>query len=219
MVAAPAHPALDVQQAAQVAEHDRPAPVLATCWHLLSASRAEISPNLIEKVPPKPQQVSALGHLLELEARHLGEQRARLRLDAHLAQSGAGVVVGDRPVEAPGNLVELQHVHEEVGQLEGLRSERLRRARQRGIVVEELPVVRADHPAAGARRRDQVVAALELGDDLARRARGVGAVAGVVRRLPAAGLPRRDDDLGAAGLEQLRSRRSRSTAASGRRGR
>ena len=51
-----------------------------------------------------------LRHLLEHEAGHLGEQRARLRLDAHLAQSGAGVVVGDGPVEAPRNLVELQHV-------------------------------------------------------------------------------------------------------------
>ena len=28
------------------------------CPHLLSARRAEISPNLIENVPPKPQQVS-----------------------------------------------------------------------------------------------------------------------------------------------------------------
>ena len=28
------------------------------CAHLLSASRVAISPNLIEKVPPKPQQVS-----------------------------------------------------------------------------------------------------------------------------------------------------------------
>lgn len=34
------------------------APAFSMCWHLLSASRVEISPNLIENVPPKPQQVS-----------------------------------------------------------------------------------------------------------------------------------------------------------------
>ena len=34
------------------------APLAAMCWHLLSARRDEISPNLIENVPPKPQQVS-----------------------------------------------------------------------------------------------------------------------------------------------------------------
>src|SRR5258706_9934904 len=33
------------------------APESAMFWHLLSASRAEISPNLIENVPPKPQHV------------------------------------------------------------------------------------------------------------------------------------------------------------------
>src|SRR5215470_8020691 len=34
------------------------APLAAMFRHLLSASRADISPNLIEKVPPKLQQVS-----------------------------------------------------------------------------------------------------------------------------------------------------------------
>src|SRR5439155_175313 len=34
------------------------APLLAICWHLLSARRVEISPYLSAKVPPKPQHVS-----------------------------------------------------------------------------------------------------------------------------------------------------------------
>src|SRR6185312_16392640 len=34
------------------------APLVTTCWHLLSARRAEISPNLTANVPPKPQHIS-----------------------------------------------------------------------------------------------------------------------------------------------------------------
>ena len=63
--------------------------------------------------------------------------------------------------------------------------------------------MRLDHAAAGARRRDQVVAVLEFGDDLRRERLRVGAVAGVVGRLAAARLRRRHEDLRAAGFEQL----------------
>ena len=38
----------------------------------------------------------ALGHFGEPDAGHPGQQRARLLLDAHLAQSGAAVMIGDR---------------------------------------------------------------------------------------------------------------------------
>ena len=53
------------------------APVSAMCRHLLSASRDEISPNLIENVPPKPQHVSHSAISRELRGRALREQRAR----------------------------------------------------------------------------------------------------------------------------------------------
>ncbi len=76
--------------------------------------RAEISPNLIENVPPKPQHDFAFGHLGQHQPRNLGQQRARLALDAHFAQSGAGIVIGHRSGETAGHMLELQFVDEEV---------------------------------------------------------------------------------------------------------
>ncbi len=106
------------------------------CPHLLSASRVEISPNLTENVPPKPQQVSHSAISSILETRDLGEKRARLRLDAHLAQPGAAVVVGHRAVEAPRNALETQLADEKIGELARLRGERLDAREHRRIVGE-----------------------------------------------------------------------------------
>ena len=179
------------------------APAASTCPHLLSASRAEISPYFTENAPPKPQQVSRLGHLLEHEAGNPGQQLARLALDAHLAQPRAAVVVGHRPGERAGHAVELEHAGQELRELVGARGERLRARLHRRVAGEQLLVVRADHAAARAGGRDEVVAALELADDLARDRDRVAAVAGVVGGLAAAGLGGRHVDLGPAGFEQL----------------
>src|SRR5438874_6654046 len=52
---------------------------------------------------------------------------------------------------------------------------------------------------------------LEFGDDLGRQGFGVGAVAGVVRRLAATGLRRRNENLRAAGFEDRKSTRLNSS--------
>ena len=76
----------------------RPVPSIAAA--LSSTMRLEISGYLTQKVPPKPQQVSAPGSSHELEPRHALQQAARLLLDRQLAQARAGVVIGHRAVEA-----------------------------------------------------------------------------------------------------------------------
>ena len=82
------------------------APLVTMCWHLLSASRAEISPNLTANVPPKPQHVSQSAISESRTPSILREQRPRLRLDAHFAQARAGIVIGDRAREGPRHAVD-----------------------------------------------------------------------------------------------------------------
>ena len=69
---------------------------------ILSASiAAEVSAFLIAKVPPKPQQVSALGQLHQVRPRTWRNNSQRLVADAQHAQRMAGGVVGD-PVRVVG---------------------------------------------------------------------------------------------------------------------
>ena len=162
----------------------------------------------------------ALGHLIELQPADLGEQRARLRLDVHFAQSGAAVVIGDPCLRSgPERFRAWLHSTQEVRQLARFGGERRDARLHRGIVGEELGIVRADHSRARARRRDQEIAVLELVDDLPGERPGIGAVARVVGGLAAAGLRRRYDNLGAGGFDAAAAPRTRSTGASGRRGR
>jgi hypothetical protein len=88
-------------------------------------------------------------------------------------------------------------------QLARLRGQRLDAPRHRGIVGEQVGVMGADHPAAGTGRCDEVIAALELGDDLRRELPRIRSIPRVIRGLAAAGLRGRHEHLRAAGLEQL----------------
>src|SRR5207302_10016852 len=80
----------------------------------------------------------AFGHLDELEARHTREQGPRLALHAHLAQSRAGVMIGDGGRKRSGHGYELEHPLEKVGQLIGLGRKRVRALEQPRIVAEEI---------------------------------------------------------------------------------
>ena len=74
--------------------------------------------------------------------------------------------------------------------------------RHLGLAGEQLGIVLDQHAAAGAARRDDVVAILERLDRLARQRLGGRPVAGIVGGLAAAGL-RRHDDPAAGVLEEL----------------
>ncbi|MBV6476119.1 MAG: hypothetical protein MOGDAGHF_01699 [Rhodocyclaceae bacterium] len=111
-------------------------------------------------------------------------------------------MVGHRALEVAGHAVELEDVHQEVGQLVGAGGEPLDALERRRIVAEQLGVMGADHAAAGAGGGDDVVEALEFRQGLFRQGEGGGAVARVVGRLAAAGLRLRHLDGATAVLEQ-----------------
>ncbi len=71
------------------------------------------------------------------------------------------------------------------------------------LVGEQLRIMLADHAGAGAGRGDDIVEAVEGGDDLAGDRLGIRPVAGIVGRLAAAGLRSRHLDGAAGVLEQL----------------
>ena len=202
-VAAPAQAALDVEHAAEVAHDDGIGTggldVLAL---VVGETRADLT-ELEREGPAEAAAGLALGHFGQRQAGDHVEQRSRLRLDAHLAQSRAAVVVGHRAIEAPGHRIDLEHIGEELRELPGLRGEALGTPEPGRIVAEELGVVRAHHAAARAGRRDDGVEALELGDELPRERDRVGPVAGVVGGLATAGLALRDDHLHAGMVEEL----------------
>ena len=147
----------------------------------------------------------------DLRSRQLGQpqaldrrqQLARLLLDAELAQAGAGVVIGDGAVEARRHAGNAAHVREERDQLVGPRRQRLGALLHRGVIGEQRRVVLADHAGAGAAGRHHIVVGLEGGDDPRGDGAGIGAIAGIVGRLAAAGLRPRHLDRAAGLLQQL----------------
>lgn len=60
-VAGAAQAAFDIEHAAEVAEHHGTAPLARMLAHFSSAMAVEMSPYLIENVPPKPQHASQAG--------------------------------------------------------------------------------------------------------------------------------------------------------------
>ena len=79
----------------------------AACWRrrrsmlsvFFSTMALEMSGYLTQNVPPKPQQTSASCISTSLSPSTEASSRARLRLDAELAQPRAGIVIGDGVLE------------------------------------------------------------------------------------------------------------------------
>ncbi len=142
-------------------------------------------------------------HLDELESFHLGEELARLRFHAQLAQPRARIVVGHRALEGRRNLRAMRHLRQEIRQLVGARTQAFRPSEHPGIAFENLREMHADHAGARARGHDDVRTILELGDELPCEPAGRLAVARIPAGLAAAGLRRGNDDIAAGVLEQL----------------
>ena len=136
--------------------------------------------------------------LPDLQSVDRAQQLPRLLADLQFAQAGTGVVVGDAAVERRFDAGHAAHVDEEADQLVRLGGKGIRPGCPRRVVAEQGGVVRVQHPGARAGRRHDVVEILEGRDGLARDRLGVFAVAGVIRRLSAAGLRRRHLDRAAA---------------------
>jgi hypothetical protein len=151
-------------------------------------------------------------HLGQGQAGDLGQQRARLRLDAQLPETGTGIVVGRAALETGPDGPDAPYVHQEGDQLVGPAGQVGGGRAPRRIVLEQGRIVLLDHRGAGARRRDDMVVAGEGVDHPSRNRLGVGPVTRIVGRLPAAGLQGRDFDRAAGLLEQLDGREAHAGA-------
>ena len=138
----------------------------------------------------------------QLQSFDRGEQGARLRLDAQLAQAGTGIVVGRAGLEGDVLRLEPAHIDEEAQQLECLRGEVFGAVAPVRITGEKLGILHLDHGGAGAGGRDEIIVTFEsldgLAGDDARRVVG----AAVIGRLAAAGLLLGNFDRAAGGLKQ-----------------
>src|SRR5215470_11566422 len=102
-----AQPSLDVEHAAAIAQHDC---VCGTARDVTALVISDPRRNLAKLDRERTAEAAAglaFGHLDEFDTRNLREQRARLPLDAHLAQSRAGIVVGHRSGERARHAIEL----------------------------------------------------------------------------------------------------------------
>jgi hypothetical protein len=113
-----------------------------------------MSGYLTQKVPPKPQQTSSFISRFDTPST-IGEQLARLRLDAEFAQARAGVVIGGLAVEcrvrplSPSARRRGSSTSSKV-----LAAKRLRAPdAPAGVAGEEFGIVLHHHAAAGARRQ------------------------------------------------------------------
>ncbi len=143
--------------------------------------------------------------LLEFDQRQaldLGQKPPRLRFDPELAQAGAGIVIGDRSLIARVDLVDAHDVDQEADQFVRFFREPLGPLGEIRLAREQVGIVLDEHAAARPARRDHIVAVLERLDRLPRQPFRGRAVAGIIRRLTAAGLARHDH-FAARILEQL----------------
>src|SRR5512134_3902879 len=96
-VAPAPQPAFDMQHASEVAEYHR---IRAAGGDVRAFAVGDVSRDvaiLQREGATKPAASLGLVHLLQLDTRQPGEQRAWLGLDAELAQSRARIVIGDGP--------------------------------------------------------------------------------------------------------------------------
>ena len=95
------------------------APVSSTCRILSASIAVDVSAFLTANVPPKPQHWSRRRQLDQVEAAHLPQQPQRLVADAQHPQRVAGGVVGDPVREVRADVLDAEHVDQQLGQLVG----------------------------------------------------------------------------------------------------
>src|SRR6516162_8376409 len=194
--------ARDVQQATEVPGQDRRGAGLDD-FGLFVADHLVRNVRIFDaKRAAKAAACLGSGQFLERQPGDRAKQPARLVLNPELAQSGAGVMIGDLTVPVGGNRPHPADVDEKRDELPAACGETLGPRQNRRIIGEKLRVMNAEHPGTGARRCDDMIVALEDVEHLLRDRLSVGAVARIVGGLTAAGLGARHLDRAARRLEQ-----------------
>ena len=184
------------------------APESTTLRALSAPIATEVSEFFTANVPPKPQHDSAVGQLDEPDARDGAQQRQRPVTHPEHAQRVAGRVVGHGVRERGAHVGHPEHVDEELGQLEHPGRDVRDRGREPAITGPpgDDPVLVPRRSGARARRRDDVVVALEGRHEVADHGHGLVEVAGVHHRLRAARLRRRELHVDAEPAQQRHDR-------------
>ena len=127
-----------------------------------------------------------LAHLDEFEAVHFAEQRARRFFDAKFAQAVAAVVERDLVRKLCAEVGDAEFADEEIGEFPGARGDLFC---ERGLrrVLEKLRVKNFQHRAARAGADDDGLGVRELRQDFGGDGARLVPIAGVERRLAAAG--------------------------------
>lgn len=140
------------------------------------------------------------GQLAQLQSLDGLQEAARSVAEAEETQAVAGGVVGHRVREVRADVGHSEDVDEELGELVGTGGE------GRGRGVADLRVVLPDHGGTGSRGGHHILVPLEGGGGTAYERLGLGAVAGVVLGLPAAGLRLGEVDLHPEAFEEPHGR-------------
>ncbi len=171
---------------------------------LVRAIAPETSGNLTENVPPNPQHSSGDVHFREREALHFRQQLSRAGFNAQLAEGVATVVISDDAVKSRADIFDARDFQQEARKLPDARLQRMDLGEELGIVLEDVREVMRDHRRAGARGTMMYSESRKT----SRKCRAIVArfvrIAGVERRLAAAGLGFGKVDLVAQALQHLR---------------
>ncbi len=198
----------DVEHAAKIAEHDGFGAARLDVLALAIGDRRRHLAELDRERAAESAALLAIGHLLQLYARQRAQQASRLHFHAELTQPGAAVVVGEPTGEVAVGALQFQHIDQERREFVSALRQPLDAREHRRLVAKQLGVMRPDHPRARAGGQHQVVARLELLDQLDRQGTRRSAVAGIETGLTAAGLQLGHDHVAAGRLEQLERRES-----------
>ncbi len=140
---------------------------------------------------------------LEFQSRDVLQEPARLVAHTKFAQARTRVVIGHGSVERRRDLLHPAHVDEERHEFVDLLRKCLGTATPLRPFFEEFRIVQLEHAPARARGGDDVVVALESRDHLFSDRARILAVSGIVGRLAAAGLRRRNLNVTPRRLDQL----------------
>ena len=136
---------------------------------ILSSSIApEMCGNLTENNPPKPQHSSRSRRSHDADSVHRAKQRARLFAHAQFAHQMARRMIGDGVLEARADVFHLQHIDQELRELEHPRAHRVGLGEQLGLVGEQVAIKNLDHAGARARRDHDRRARLACFEEAAR---------------------------------------------------